>query len=64
MSMNLSDLNAATRDDFVAVLGNIFEYSPWIAEQAAASRPFAGVNALFAAMKQVVENAPSEQPWR
>lgn len=61
MSTNLSDLNAATRDEFVAVLGNIFEYSPWIAEQAAASRPFAGVNALFAAMKQVVENAPSEQ---
>jgi 2-oxo-4-hydroxy-4-carboxy-5-ureidoimidazoline decarboxylase len=61
MSTNLPDLNAATRDDFVAVLGNIFEYSPWIAEQAAASRPFAGVNALFAAMKQVVESAPSEQ---
>src|SRR2546429_7806653 len=61
MSTNLSDLNAATEDDFVAVLSNIFEYSPWIAEQAATSRPFAGVNALFAAMKQVVDNAPAEQ---
>jgi 2-oxo-4-hydroxy-4-carboxy-5-ureidoimidazoline decarboxylase len=61
MSTNLSDLNAATKDDFVAVLGNIFEYSPWIAEQAAAYRPFAGVSALFAAMKQVVDNAPAEQ---
>ena len=61
MSMTLSDLNAASKDDFVAALGNIFEYSPWIAEQAAASRPFAGVNALFAAMKQVVDSVPAEQ---
>jgi 2-oxo-4-hydroxy-4-carboxy-5-ureidoimidazoline decarboxylase len=56
----LADLNACSRDDFVAALANIFEYSPWIAEQAASARPFAGVNALFAAMKAVVDRAPSE----
>jgi 2-oxo-4-hydroxy-4-carboxy-5-ureidoimidazoline decarboxylase len=56
----LSDLNACSTSDFVAALANIFEYSPWIAEQAAAARPFAGVNALFAAMKAVVDGAPSE----
>jgi 2-oxo-4-hydroxy-4-carboxy-5-ureidoimidazoline decarboxylase len=61
MSTKISDLNAASKDDFVAALGNIFEYSPWIAEQAATSRPFAGVNAMFAAMKQVVDHAPTEQ---
>ena len=61
MSTKLSDLNAASNDDFIAKLGNIFEYSPWIAEQAATSRPFAGVNALFAAMKQVVDTASAEQ---
>jgi 2-oxo-4-hydroxy-4-carboxy-5-ureidoimidazoline decarboxylase len=61
MSTKLSDLNSASKDDFVAALGNIFEYSPWIAEQAAAMRPFAGVNALFAAMKQLVDDAPAEQ---
>src|SRR5882724_3547468 len=60
MSTKLSDLNAASKDDFVAALGNIFEYSPWIAEQAAAARPFAGVTALFAAMKDVVDRAPAE----
>src|SRR6266702_1129290 len=60
MSTKLSDLNAADKDDFVAALGNIFEYSPWIAEQAAAGRPFAGVKALFAAMKDVVDRAPAE----
>src|SRR5258707_5631636 len=61
MSTKISDLNAASKDEFVAALGNVFEYSPWIAEQAATFRPFAGVNALFAAMKQVVDHAPTEQ---
>jgi 2-oxo-4-hydroxy-4-carboxy-5-ureidoimidazoline decarboxylase len=56
----LADLNACSKDDFVAALANIFEYSPWIAEQTASSRPFAGVNALFGAMKAVVDRAPSE----
>ena len=58
--MKLSDLNAANKNDFVAALGNIFEYSPWIAEQAAAARPFSGVTALFAAMKSVVDSATAE----
>lgn len=61
MSTKLSDLNTASKDDFVKALGNIFEYSPWIAEQTAAARPFAGVKALFAAMKDVVDRAPAEQ---
>src|ERR1700710_1717923 len=57
----LSELNAFSKDDFVAALANIFEYSPWIAEQAAAARPFSGVKALLAAMKDAVDRAPAEQ---
>jgi 2-oxo-4-hydroxy-4-carboxy-5-ureidoimidazoline decarboxylase len=61
MSQNkLSDLNACSKDDFVAALANIFEYSPWIAEAAASHRPFAGVRQLFDAMKAAVDRAPSE----
>ena len=56
----LEELNASAQGDFVAALANIFEYSPWVAEQAFAARPFAGVNALFAAMKTAVERAPQE----
>jgi 2-oxo-4-hydroxy-4-carboxy-5-ureidoimidazoline decarboxylase len=56
----LSDLNACSKDDFVASLANIFEYSPWIAEQAASMRPFAGVKRLFDAMTAAVDRAPSE----
>jgi 2-oxo-4-hydroxy-4-carboxy-5-ureidoimidazoline decarboxylase len=56
----LADLNACSKGDFIAALSNIFEYSPWIAEQAAAARPFAGVKALFAAMKAAVDRAVPE----
>jgi 2-oxo-4-hydroxy-4-carboxy-5-ureidoimidazoline decarboxylase len=56
----LSDLNGCSRDDFVAALSNVFEYSPWIAEQAASARPFAGVKQLFDAMKAAVDLAPVE----
>ncbi|MDB5640442.1 MAG: 2-oxo-4-hydroxy-4-carboxy-5-ureidoimidazoline decarboxylase [Bradyrhizobium sp.] len=56
----LSELNACSKDDFVAALANIFEYSPWIAEAAGSHRPFAGVRQLFDAMKAGVDRAPSE----
>jgi 2-oxo-4-hydroxy-4-carboxy-5-ureidoimidazoline decarboxylase len=56
----LSELNACSKDDFVTALANIFEHSPWIAEQAASMRPFAGLNQLFDAMKAAVDRAPAE----
>src|SRR4029077_10644743 len=56
----LAELNACSKADFVAALANIFEYSPWIAEQAASARPFAGIGPLFDAMKAAVDRAPSE----
>jgi len=58
--LKLSDLNVCSKDDFAAALANVFEYSPWIAEQAAVLRPFADVNELFAAMKSVVVRAREE----
>jgi 2-oxo-4-hydroxy-4-carboxy-5-ureidoimidazoline decarboxylase len=57
---SLSELNACSRDEFVGALANVFEYSSWIAEQAASARPFAGINQLFAAMKAAVDRAPPE----
>src|ERR1700750_2943863 len=59
--MKLFDLNACSKADFVAQLGNIVEYSPWIAEAAADARPFAGIKALYAAMKAVVERAREDK---
>jgi 2-oxo-4-hydroxy-4-carboxy-5-ureidoimidazoline decarboxylase len=60
MTTTLTDLNRASRDDFVGALANIFEHSPWIAEQVALKRPFAGVTQLFAAMRVTAERAPAE----
>jgi len=58
--MPIGELNAAAKNEFLAALANIFEYSPWVAAQAFAARPFSGVNALFAAMRAAVERAPKE----
>ncbi|MGA2056683.1 MAG: 2-oxo-4-hydroxy-4-carboxy-5-ureidoimidazoline decarboxylase [Bradyrhizobium sp.] len=60
MQKPLAELNACTESDFVAALANIFEYSPWVAEGAFAARPFAGVKALFAAMKTTVERGSDD----
>ena len=56
----LSELNALGRDGFVAALGNVVEYSPDIAAQVAARRPFDGVQELYDAIKAVVERAPGD----
>jgi 2-oxo-4-hydroxy-4-carboxy-5-ureidoimidazoline decarboxylase len=60
--MTLADLNRLDLAQFVAALGGVFEHSPWVAERAFGQRPFAGVEALHAAMLDVVSSAvPGEQ---
>jgi 2-oxo-4-hydroxy-4-carboxy-5-ureidoimidazoline decarboxylase len=54
----LEQLNAASRAEFVAALGDVFEHAPWVAERAYAARPFASVTALHDAMMDVVRTAP------
>lgn len=48
--MTLEQLNASSRDEFVAALGSIFEDSPWAARRAWRQRPFMSVEALHRAM--------------
>lgn len=55
--ISLADLNAASKADFVAALANVVEYSPWIAEQLAGKRPFAGINQLHAALMTAIQSA-------
>src|SRR5690242_6614587 len=59
-TITLAELNTLDKDGFVAALGNVFGHSPWIAEQAAASAPFAGIQPLFEALKAVVERASAD----
>ena len=53
----LDELNRMDRHDFAAAIGDVFEHSPWIAEQVFASRPFPGVTALYDSMTAAVRNA-------
>ncbi|NEU12837.1 2-oxo-4-hydroxy-4-carboxy-5-ureidoimidazoline decarboxylase [Methylobacterium sp. BTF04] len=54
---SLAALNEASRPDFVAALGGVFEHAPWVAERAVEARPFATVAALAEAMRAAVEAA-------
>jgi 2-oxo-4-hydroxy-4-carboxy-5-ureidoimidazoline decarboxylase len=54
---DLATLNTCDGDDFVAALGGIFENAPWVAERAFATRPFATVADLHAAMIRAMANA-------
>ncbi|MDB5773948.1 MAG: decarboxylase [Herbaspirillum sp.] len=55
--ISLSALNRAETSEFSAILSGIFEHSPWIAENAAAARPYLDIAALHAAMCRQVEHA-------
>jgi OHCU decarboxylase len=58
-TVTLAQLNAADTAEFVAMLGHIFENSPWIAEAASRKRPFASVEKLHQAMCLIVAEAPA-----
>ncbi len=51
---SLAGLNELSREDFLRVIGPIFEHSPWIAELTWAKRPFASAGALHRAMCETV----------
>jgi 2-oxo-4-hydroxy-4-carboxy-5-ureidoimidazoline decarboxylase len=60
LKTTISHLNALPTAAFVEQLSAIFEHSPWVAEKAAASRPYANTKALHHAMIQIVDAAGEE----
>jgi 2-oxo-4-hydroxy-4-carboxy-5-ureidoimidazoline decarboxylase len=54
MPVSLKDLNAADLQQFVAALAGIYEHSPWVAQVAAARRPFETLTALHGSMSGAV----------
>ena len=62
MNCRISDLNSFDKMRFIEAVGWVFEHSPWVAERAWPTRPFADLGSLLSAMKSVVETArPEEQ---
>jgi OHCU decarboxylase len=59
--MTLDALNSMPVAEFVGLLGGVFEHSPWIAERAAAARPFTSREQLLETMLAVVEAATPEE---
>jgi 2-oxo-4-hydroxy-4-carboxy-5-ureidoimidazoline decarboxylase len=55
--MTIAELNLLDQTSFVHALGWVFEDSPWVAERAWATRPFANLDALHAAMTEQLEHA-------
>jgi OHCU decarboxylase len=57
----VSQLNAMDQNEFVSVCGGSFEHSPWIAERAWKSRPFASVGDLHEKLTNVVSQSSTEE---
>jgi 2-oxo-4-hydroxy-4-carboxy-5-ureidoimidazoline decarboxylase len=60
MTVELAALNRMVPAEFVAAVGETFELAPWVAEAAAAKRPYRTVSDLHAAMMGIVRAAPRE----
>jgi 2-oxo-4-hydroxy-4-carboxy-5-ureidoimidazoline decarboxylase len=59
--VTLDHLNAVDGAGFVVALGDVFEHSPWIAEEIVTVRPFLSLAELFVAMRDAVQKAGVEK---
>lgn len=59
--MPLEHVNEMSERAFVARFGGVFEHSPWVAERAFASRPWATLAGLHGAMCEAVRAATAEE---
>lgn len=57
MSLTLAEANALSADAFRDAFADIAEHSPWVAERAGESRPFADQGAVMAAFAQAIDKA-------
>ena len=59
--MTLAQLNSLALDEFVHIVGPVFERSPWIAEATWPKRPFASGEGLYRALCEIVRAASEEK---
>jgi OHCU decarboxylase len=59
--MTLAQLHSLPREEFVRIVGPVFEHSPWIAEAAWVKRPFDSADQLRAVLRQTVLDASGSQ---
>lgn len=61
MKISITELNQLDREAFVALLGGVYEHSPWIAEHSITQQPFADLDALLQAMQKTLALASHDE---
>ncbi|NOU69348.1 urate oxidase [Paenibacillus sp. LMG 31461] len=61
MKITRKQVNDMSQEAFLAAFGPLFEHSPWVAERAEGSRPFAEIQEMMSALEQEVERASREE---
>ena len=61
MSYSITEINELAHDEFIHIIGPIFEHSPWIAERGWAARPFDNRKHLHSALVNIVETASHKE---
>ncbi len=56
-NVSVQYVNQLSKQHFVSLVGDIFEHSPWVAEEAYSKGPFSSVEQLHAMMKEIVAQA-------
>ena len=59
-TLTLEQLNAASTEEFVALLDGVYEHSPWIAGQTASKRPFASLAQLKVGLAETLRGADAD----
>ena len=59
--MKIADIDALGQGEFTALLGALFEHSPWVAERTWHRRPFASIDRLHRGMMNTVESAAQDE---
>lgn len=57
-----NSISFSSSDEFVALLGGVYEHSPWVAQRSFPHSPFASLSALIGTMRATVDaSSPAER---
>ena len=59
--LSIDEINGASKKEFVEMLGNIYEESPWVAVEAFSAQPFDSVSDIVATFAEIVDMASQER---
>ncbi len=58
---SIDQINSLSTNEFVRIVGPVFEHSPWIAARTVSHRPFASIHELHSALCRTVREANSDE---